>query len=157
RRKRPELLAALLLKLIVHLEEIMEAEHEPIVGRAARTSWPEQAPRTFLHAGKPGGLEVAGQPGFLAKAGEQHRERVRGGPDARLAGIDVHEETEDAPAVGRPTGEGIDVQQVVTGLLAQAPGGFFLRTKADAIQLPTPRVARQRGGQPGRGLPREAR
>src|SRR6266542_2716413 len=109
-------------------------------------------------------LAQAPEPGFAgswqaslgAVAGQQDRERVRRDPDARLARVDVEEQTQDARAVGGPRRKGIDVQQVVACLETELARGFFLRSQADAVELPAEGVLRQVRTQPARGRSGEA-
>ena len=142
-RERPQPLGAALLKPLVPLQEVVEAKHEGVVGGALRLAGAEEPDHALAELLEPGRPGAAGQPGRLAVLLQQGGERRRRDPDARLGGIDVGEDAEDAAALRRPAGEGVHVQQVVAGEVAQAARRLFLRAVADAVELPAGGVARQ--------------
>src|SRR5207244_9081663 len=133
-------LSAALLKLVIGLEEIMKAKHEIIVIRPGLPLGPEDAKHSRSDAA-PAGRSLARQARLRSIALQQFGEGVRSDPNARLGQIDVGEDAQDAPAVGRPARKGIDVQKVVARRQAEPPGCLFFRPKADPVELPASAIA----------------
>src|SRR5262249_37301329 len=136
RREVPEPLRAVFLKVVIRLQEMMEPEHEAIVLRRPLAARSEDVQYAFSHP--VGQLDSAGlrKPDLMAIAGENSTERLRGHPHARLTRIDVGKHAEDAVAIGRAAGKGIDVQKIVAGRCAELTRCLLQRSKAHLIQLP---------------------
>src|SRR5262249_19987921 len=98
RSERPQVLWRPLLELVVLLEEIVEAQHEQVIGRAPRTPRLQEAAHALAELAEPAAALPAGKARLLAVALQQLGERLRRDPDARLAGVDVDEDTQDTSA-----------------------------------------------------------
>src|SRR5262249_30936750 len=90
RREMPETLGTMLLKVLVDLQEVVEAKHEGVIGRAARPAWLEDVAHAMAQAADPARSSRRRQPCFAAVTGEQLGERVRRDPDARFLRVDVY-------------------------------------------------------------------
>jgi hypothetical protein len=115
RRKIPNPLPAAILKFLVGFQEIMKAKHELVVRRPPELPRPEDAEHSCPQ--KPGPIGALGtrQANLVAIKLEQFAKRLGGRPSARLCQIDVGKDAQNSPAVGRPTGKGIDVEKIVPG------------------------------------------
>ena len=118
----------------------MKAKHEIIVIRPGLPLGPEDAKHSRSDAA-PAGRSLARQARLRAIPLQQFGKRIGGDPNARLGQIDVGEDAQDAPAVGRPARKGIDVQKIVSRGQAEPPGRLFLRPKADPVELPASAIA----------------
>src|SRR5713101_4555587 len=135
-RKLPESLSATLLELFIDLEEVVKADHEVVIIRARTAMRSKDAEHPLTQPAGPAGRMIAWQSHQSAITLQQLGERVGSDPNTRLGQIDVGKNAQDAPAVGRSAGKGIDMEEIIAGGHAQAPSGFFLRSKADPIKLP---------------------
>src|SRR5262245_34882636 len=106
-RKTPETLWPALLKFIVGLEEIVEAEHECIIQRPLRPTGPQQPKHLPSHLARPTRSLAGRQACLFSKALEQPAKGLRSNPDARLTQVDVDEQAQDAVPVRRTAGKGI--------------------------------------------------
>src|SRR6266481_6544392 len=147
-RKLPEALSATLLELFIDLEEVMKADHEVVIIRTRTSMRSKDAEHPLTQPACPAGRMIAWQSYLTAIALQQLDEGVGSDPNARLGQIDVGKNAQDAPAVGRSAGKGIDMEEIIAGSHAQTPSGFLLRSKADPIELPAPAILRQCPGDP---------
>src|SRR5439155_15409904 len=98
---------------------------------------------------------ISGETDLRSETLQQLAERLGGGPDARRAGVDVYEQSQDPVSIGWPAGKGVDVDEIVSGFLPQLAGRLFEGTKAHLVQTPACRIVRQHGREPGRRRARE--
>src|SRR5262245_41388652 len=80
---------------------------------------------------------------------------MRGSPNPRLAGVNVHVETQDPPSLRRSRRKSVEMTQVVTRSLAQLANRLYLWAKRGAIGLPTSSIPGQHILQPRLCVPRE--
>src|ERR1700759_5282508 len=87
----PKPLRAALLEPLVALQEVVEAQHEGVVGRSLRLSGAEETDDSFAELLEPVGPCPSRQSGLLPVLLQEGGERRRRDPDTRLAGVDVGE------------------------------------------------------------------
>ena len=126
---------AVLLEGAVLLQIIVEAQHEFVISGAVR---PFDADGAFEEGEDgEGGTGMAGdflQSGRARVFFGQSREGIGGDPVAGTLRIDVGEATQDAPAVGGPRREGVQMQKVVALVQRKGAALLLLRPETGVIQ-----------------------
>lgn len=137
RRKFQERLGRVLLKVAVLFQVIVEAQHEAVVRRAAEPREPRRsrpardvAAQQSVFAGEAADAGVGGV--FFGDVGEI----ADGIPDARLRGVQIGEDAQDASAARGAQAKGIHVQQIVALVQRKVAPLLLERTEAGVVGLP---------------------
>src|SRR5207253_9482117 len=120
--------------------EVVKTEHEMVIRRPCRPARMKQAEQVASEPVAPATGSLRGQTHLLSKTREQSAKRLRGCPDARLRGVDIHKQAQNAMPIRRTAGKGVHVKQVVARLVSQLPRRFLNWPKTDLIKLPAGRV-----------------
>src|SRR5262249_49640266 len=146
RGKFPTVLGRILLKGGVFLHGVVAAVHEFVVG------WP--AAKRQMEGPREGAnptcyLIAAGLFQKIAGAREARAKSLkcfRSQPDAAFRGVEVHKETKNSRAVGRPGGKRVKMQEIVAGVEARGAAFFLNGTITGVIELPFSRIGRKETG-----------